>query len=274
MAEQETPLLIAVAPNGARRMKADHPALPIAPAEIAEEARRCHAAGARMLHLHVRDDEGAHSLAPELYREAMAAVRAQMGDDMVIQVTTEAAGIYGPREQMAVIRDLKPEAASFALRELVPDAASEPAAQEFFAGVGDQGIAAQYILYEPEEVPRFLDLIERSVLPAGPAHALFVLGRSDRDAEPVDLLEFLRRWPAPWPWSVCAFGPVERRVAALAAALGGHVRVGFENNLWTPDGGQLVTTAEQVAAVRRIAADLGRPLADIDQAKRLLGLLA
>lgn len=269
----EAPLLITVAPNGARRTKADHPALPITPAEIAVEAGRCAEAGARMLHLHVRDGEGRHSLDPERYRTAIAAVRAEMGDDLVIQVTTEAAGLYRPEDQMAVIRDLEPEAASFALRELVPDAASEPAAWDFFAWVADAGIAAQYILYNPDEVPRFLDLIDRGVLPPGPAHALFVLGRSDRDADPQALFGFLQEWPEGWPWSVCAFGQAERRVAALAVALGGHVRAGFENNFLAPDGARLADTAEQVAAVHRMADEIGRPLANIDDAKRLLGLI-
>lgn len=268
----ETPLLLAAAPNGARRGKADHPDLPITPEEIAAEAKACMEAGAQLLHLHVRDEAGGHSLDPARYEAAIAAVRAATVNDLVIQVTTEAAGIYGPEDQMAVIRKLRPEAASFALRELIPESEAEPRASEFFAWAADQGIAAQFILYNSEEVARFLDLVRRTVLPAGPHHALFVLGGRDRDADPKELSGFLREWPRDWPWSVCAFGAAERDVAALAIGLDGHGRVGFENNLVDPDGNRLESTAAQVAAVREIAGEMGRPLADIGEARKRLGL--
>jgi 3-keto-5-aminohexanoate cleavage enzyme len=88
------PLVVAVAPNGARRTKVDHPLLPLTPAEIAREAELCAAAGASVLHLHVRAADGRHTLDPDLYRSAVEAVRRTIGDRMVIQITTEAVGRY------------------------------------------------------------------------------------------------------------------------------------------------------------------------------------
>ena len=85
------------APNGARKTKADHPALPITPKELAATASDCLDAGASMIHLHVRDAQGRHSLDAELYRTAMSAIRRAVGDQLVIQVTSEAAGVYQPR---------------------------------------------------------------------------------------------------------------------------------------------------------------------------------
>ena len=102
-----TPLLVMVAPNGARRTKADHPNLPITPPEIAREAELCRAAGATVLHLHVRAPDGRHSLDPDLYRAAVDAVRAALGARMVIQMTTEAVGRYSPAEQMAAVREVR-----------------------------------------------------------------------------------------------------------------------------------------------------------------------
>ena len=113
-------MMIAVAPNGARRQKADHQALPITPAELAETAVECQDAGASMIHLHVRDDQGGHLLDAQAYRVATAAVRDAVGPDMIIQVTTEAVGIYSVDEQIAVVQELKPEAVSLAVRELCP----------------------------------------------------------------------------------------------------------------------------------------------------------
>ena len=81
--------MIAVAPNGARKQKADHPALPLSSAELAETAMQCRDAGACMIHLHVRDARGRHSLDTDAYRQAITAVRDAVGPDMIIQITTE-----------------------------------------------------------------------------------------------------------------------------------------------------------------------------------------
>src|SRR5205807_8648567 len=82
------PLIVTVAPNGAYKQRGDHPALPLTARELADTARRCLAAGAAMMHLHVRDAQGRHSLDVETYREALAAVRGAVGDEMVLQVTS------------------------------------------------------------------------------------------------------------------------------------------------------------------------------------------
>ncbi len=98
---------IMVAPNGARRSKADHPAVPITTSEIVETGRACHAAGADALHLHVRDDQGAHSLDPGRYQEALQALaRAVPGPR--IQISTEAVGIYGVAGQLACLEQVRP----------------------------------------------------------------------------------------------------------------------------------------------------------------------
>ena len=93
-------MVIGVAPTGARKSKADHPALPITPREIADTAAACREAGAALLHLHVRDPDGRHSLDAGAYREAIEAVRHAVGDDLVIQVTSESGGRYAADEQM------------------------------------------------------------------------------------------------------------------------------------------------------------------------------
>ena len=79
-----TPFVVMCAPNGARRTKDDHPALPLTPAEIAAEAERCADAGAALLHLHVRDTAGRHSLSPELYREAIKLGADDLQEDLAL----------------------------------------------------------------------------------------------------------------------------------------------------------------------------------------------
>jgi uncharacterized protein (DUF849 family) len=272
-----TPMILAVAPNGARKTQADHPAVPISPAELAATAAAAQAAGAAMIHLHVRDADQKHSLDVGAYREATAAVREAVGQRMVIQVTSEAVGIYGPEEQMAMVRALEPEAVSLAIREVVPDAAHEDPARDFLAWLVEAGTLPQYILYAPEDVERFARLQAAGVVPPGPAFLLFVLGRytPGQRSEPNDLLAYLaalEAWPeaAKLPWAICAFGPKETACVTAAATLGGHARVGFENNLFLPSGALARDNAELVAAAAAAARAIGRPLADADAARRMM----
>ncbi len=268
-----SPVIVAVAPNGARKTKADHPAVPITAEEIAATAAACREAGAAMIHLHVRDADGRHSLEVETYRAATAAVRAAVGRDLVVQVTTEAVGRYRPEEQMRMVRALRPEAVSLAVREIVPDEAAEPEAAAFLAWVEAEGILPQYILYSDDDLRRFDDLIARGVVPGERQLVLFVLGRytKGQTSEPRDLLPFLDANSHDHLWSVCAFGPREAACAIAAAALGGHVRVGFENNLHLPDGTLAADNAALVTAVAEGLSAIGCRPASAAEARDMMG---
>lgn len=247
-------VFIMVAPNGARRSKQDHPALPLSADELASTARDCEAAGAAAIHLHVRDADGAHTLDAERYREATAAVREAASEDFVIQITTEAVGRFTPEQQIACIRDVRPEAVSIALREIVPDRSGEASAAKLFAWMDGEGIVPQIILYEPSEVHTLFDLIDRRIVTPRDPFVLFVLGRYtvDQQSSSDDLDPFVEALGGrTLPWAVCAFGRAEAACALRAARLGGHVRVGFENNFYLPDGTLARSNAELVAATAK-----------------------
>lgn len=257
------PVMIMVAPNGARRMKSDHPALPITPQEVAEEAGRCRDAGASAIHVHVRDAEGAHVLDAARYAETRALIEVATGGDMVVQITTEAVGVYTPQQQMNLVRETTPQCVSLALKELVPDDGMEAAAGAFFSWMKAERIAPQFILYEPAEVERFFSLREKGVIPFANPFLLFVLGRytAGQQSDPAGLdafLDVLGERTA--PWSLCAFGAREADCAEAAIAAGGHVRVGFENNLHLPDGSLARSNADLVSVVADRGRALGRKL--------------
>lgn len=264
-----TPAVICVAPNGARRTKLDHPALPMSPDEIAREASACAEAGAAVIHLHVRDDQDGHSLDADRYRKAIGAIKSALGDRMIVQVTTEAVGIYRPPEQRALLRELCPQAASVAIRELIPDASHEDEAGRLFHWALNAGVGLQYIVYSPEEAKRVIDLAKRGIIPEPQPNTLFVLGRytQGQQSSPHDLLPFLDGWPSDWPWSVCAFGKGEALCMAAAIALGGNVRVGFENNLSLANGVPASGNADLVANVRQLITCAGRPVASVEDAR-------
>ncbi|WP_343712415.1 3-keto-5-aminohexanoate cleavage protein [Inquilinus sp.] len=269
------PLLIMVAPNGARRTKADHAALPMTAAELADTAAACLAAGAGAMHIHVRDDTGAHVLDARRYADAITAIQDRTDGRMLVQITTEAVGRYLPSEQMELVRTLRPAAVSVGLREILDD--GDAAASAFFSWAAGEGIAVQHILYDRADLDRFAELHRRGCLgDVAQPRILFVLGRyaPDQESRPEDLdvfLDGLEHHRLGAVWSVCAFGRGETSALAAAVARGGHVRVGFENSLWHADGRMARDNAERVAAIASIAAMTGRRLASADQARTILG---
>ena len=265
------PLILTVAPNGARRGKADHPNLPLTASELAREAALCRDAGAAMIHIHVRGRDGRHSLDAEAYKSAIAAVRREAGADLLVQITTEAVGVYSPEAQMMVVGEVAPEAVSIAIREILPNPALEPTVARFLAGEAKRGALIQYIVYDFQDLAAFDALLDRGVVPGEGASQLFVLGRyaSGQAGAPTDLPPLLSRRANALPWSVCAFGGREAACAVTAAALGGHARVGFENNLLRPHGAAAPDNAALVGVVAQAAQSIGLATAKPDQARRL-----
>ncbi len=243
--------IIAVAPNGGRRTKDDHPALPVTAEETARTAAECSEMGAAMLHVHVRRRDQRHSLDVDLYREAIAAVRREAGPDMVIQATTESVGLYGPDEQMAMVRALRPEAISMAMRELAPDEDYKAQFSEFTAWLRRENIAGQVILYDRDDTARARAWAKEGVFDPKSLSVIFVTGKYNppTTALPLDLLPLYYDCADVFrDWMLCAFGPREAGCVTLAALLGGHCRVGFENNLDLPDGERAPDNAAIVAA--------------------------
>jgi len=277
MTRPDSPFIVMVAPNGARKTKADHPALPLTPAELARDAAQCLEAGAAAIHVHVRDRDGRHTLDPEAYAAALAAIRLAVGDRLICQVTTEAVGRFTPAEQMAAVRAVRPEAVSLAPRELAPGAGDEAEAARFLAWLAAERVRPQFILYDRADVVRFADWRARGIVVQDRPFLLFVLGRhaGARGARPADLIPFLTAAEPDGlletPWAVCAFGPREGACSLTAAALGGHSRVGFENNVALATGAAAPDNAALVAQAVAGAALVGRRAATADEARALLG---
>ncbi|WP_210495481.1 3-keto-5-aminohexanoate cleavage protein [Microvirga antarctica] len=265
------PVIITSAPNGARRQKSDHPQIPLTIAEIGYDAARCVAAGAAMVHIHVRDREGRHVLDADAYRDATREIRRQAGAGVIIQITTEAVGRYTPQQQMDLVDDVGPEACSIALKEIMPDDASEMAAARFFEACARTDCLIQHILYSPDEVRRFQTLGRRGLIPTTRASVLFVLGRytAGEQSNPVEVIDFMNAWELALPWGVCAFGRREAACVTAAALFGGHARVGFENNLHLPDGRLAPDNAALVRCVADAATQLGIPPASSDEARAI-----
>ena len=269
MAVFSHPLLITVAPNGAYKQRPDHPALPITTSELGKTAKLCLDAGAAMIHMHIRDAQGRHSLDVQGYRDAQQAVKAAVGDDMIIQVTSEAARVYKAPEQIAMVTALQPEAVSVGLREVDRPEIGDAGLAQFFGWLAKERVMTQVIVYDVADLQRWQALRAQGVVPDAPWSLLFVLGRYSvgQTSEPRDLLPFVMAHTGNEPWSMCAFGAGEHACATTAAALGGHVRVGFENNLLLNNGQVAPDNAALVRQVADSARVLGRSLCTAQQAR-------
>ncbi len=267
------PTMIMVAPNGARRGKQDHPNLPITPDEVCAVAQDCADAGASVLHLHVRNNDAGHTINPDCYRIALEALAAKVGGNIVAQVTSEACGIYTAQEQMDMVWRVRPVAVSLGLNELVPEGSNEAHARKFFKWLKNESISPQFILYSADDVRRFIDLKERGIIPFERPFALFVLGRyaENQQSDPEDLDAFLEaRGDEEFPWAMCAFGGRELACVEAAVARGGHVRVGFENNLHLPDGSLADSNTDLVAQAAACIRTHGNTVMTVDQASAFL----
>ena len=137
---------VLVAPNGARRGHGDHPALPVTTEEIIATASACQLAGADGIHLHVRDDNGRHTLDPGRYLETITAIK-ETAPGLDIQITTEAADVYDVPTQLACLESVRPDWTSIAIGEI---ARAPELASAVYGLCAEQGTRVQHILYNTD----------------------------------------------------------------------------------------------------------------------------
>lgn len=252
-----TPLpRIMLAPNGARKNKADHARLPLTIAEMIAETRLAIAEGAEGLHAHIRDADGKHSLDAGLYRELLAETDHAF-PGFFVQVTTEAVGIYSAEVQRRLVRDLRPRHVSIGLREIMSDGETARSA-DLFAFCADEGIDVQHILYDADDCREFLRLRDEGVIPGEAPQILHVLGRYSKGqvSDPAEIAPRITTLDGhPVDWGLCAFGRNETACLIEAIRLGGKARIGFENNLEHPDGRIAKSNADRV---RELVTRLGK----------------
>lgn len=235
-----------VAPNGARRGKADHPALPVTLDETIATASACFAAGADALHLHVRDSEGRHSLDAGRYREALSEMARQV-PGMRVQITTESAWIFDVPDQIACLEQVAPGWASVSVREV---ARAPELADRLYGSASAQGTEIQHILYDLDDLILMQRWQADGIIRPGQNSAILVLGRyGEGQSTPEALQSWLPHLPRGLRWMLCAFGPTEHACLIEAARQGGALRVGFENALLAADGQPHSDNAASVAAL-------------------------
>ncbi|MGB1235215.1 MAG: 3-keto-5-aminohexanoate cleavage protein [Planktomarina sp.] len=251
----QTAFELMVAPNGARLTKADHAAVPISAADVAQTAKTCADAGATAIHVHVRDENGGHSLDPQRYANTIGEIA--KFTSLPVQFSTESAGQFDVATQRNCLENPASYDASVALREIAraPDTLAQT-----YRDAAAKNIDIQHILYDASDVTHLLNLYDSGDIPLQSQRTIFVLGRYTKDqvSTPADLKPFLAAMgTTPLTWSVCAFGQNEQACLLAALNAGGHARIGFENNLWAPNGTVFPDNAASVASFVEIADKAG-----------------
>jgi len=194
---------------------------------------------------------------------------------MIIQITTESIGQYTSDQQMQVVRQVKPEAVSIALRELCPSRDEESRASEFFRWMLRESISPQFILYNSADTERFNYLRQIGVIPGDDVAVLLVFGayNQNNQTNPDDILPMKDALSKHVTWAACAFGGRELECVLRAAQLGGHVRVGFENNFVLASGERSLSNAQLVRQIREALSQDGHKIATSKQAHALMDVL-
>jgi 3-keto-5-aminohexanoate cleavage enzyme len=266
------PLIITVAPVGAELKPEDTPHLPVTPAALGEVAAQCRAAGASIIHVHCRNDDGSNTSDVERFRAAYAAIGS--ASDLIVQFTTGGAIGMTAAERAAPLR-LRPEMATLTCGTVnFGDDIFEnsfPIMRGILAAMQEHGVRPELEIFDWGHLSN-ARLLEREKVLTFPQHVDFVLGvPGGLDASVDHLVALVRELPAGCTWSVAGIGRAQLTLATVAVAMGGHVRVGLEDNIYYSRG-RLAKNEELVARVARIAAELGRPVATPDEARVLLHL--
>ncbi len=268
-------VILSAALTGSWPTKEQNPALPVTEEEIAESAVECHAAGAAIVHLHVRDDNGLVTCDPARYDRVRSLIRAR-GCDVVINMSTGGgAGQTGDEERMAPVA-LNPEIASFDCGSVNFGERVFVNSPQFLAELAERmtahNVRPEIECFEVGHIQNALRLIDDGALKP-PFWFQFVLGvRGGTPATVKQLTHFVDMLPAGAQWSVCAIGRAQLPLGVAAMAMGGHARTGLEDNLYYRKGELATSNAQLVARLARIATELNRPLATPGQARQLLGL--
>lgn len=266
-------LIITAALTGNVPTKKMNPNLPVTPAEISADARACADAGACLFHVHARDQEQKPTLDLAIYKQIVAAIK-QAVPDVILQLSTGARAGTDPEARVNPVR-LLPEMASFTTgSNNLPGIvyANAPEFIEYLATVfRDTGVKPEIEVFEAGMINNARFLQKKGYI-GSPLHFDFVLGAPGAMPAGMRNLVFLSQSIPPGStWTVAGIGKAEIPMATAAIVMGGHVRVGLEDNLRMPDGSP-ATNPRLVEKVAAIAREVGRDIASPAEARSILSL--
>lgn len=272
------PLILTAAITGAETTRKDQPNLPITPSEQAAEAVACFEAGARVIHLHVREDDGSPTQRLERFAEAINAIRTAV-PEVIIQISTGGAVGEAFDKRLAPLA-LKPDMGTLNAGTLnfgddifINHPKDIVRLAEAFK---QYNVVPEVEVYESGMIDVVGRLVKKEIITHTPLHVQFVLGvPGGMSGKPANVLYMANHLAEEIPgatWAVAGIGRWHIPCSMMAMTLGGHIRVGFEDNIYYHKNLIADSNAQLVARMATIAFEIGRPLATPSQAREILGL--
>ena len=276
MSDLDNKIILTVAPTGAWPSKNDTPYIPLQPKEIAEDVYSCWQAGASIAHIHVRDDEDKSSMDFAKFTETVELIRAT-DCDIVLNLTTSGQLGLEDEDRMRHIIALKPELASYDCGSMnwahsTVFENSPRFLEKLGLAMQENNIKPEIEIFDAGMVYNALYYLKKGILKA-PLHFQFVLGAPGGMTATIENLMFLKTLiPADSTWGALGIGRGHLPIMYTTLALGGHVRVGMEDNIYYSKGVLAKSNVEFVERTKRIAAEIDKEIATPDEARSILGL--
>ncbi|SFA68886.1 Uncharacterized conserved protein, DUF849 family [Poseidonocella pacifica] len=269
------------------------PNLPITPEQIARQALDAAAAGAAIVHLHVRDPETAKgSMRLDLYSELVDRIRAENAEvllnlttgeggrfvpsDADPQIAAEGSTLCSPEKRVAHVEALRPDICTLDFNTMWSGQASvinSPRNLEIMANrIYGAGVTPEIEIFDSGDLHMVKDFVSRGILQT-PLMVQMVLGvRFGAVANPATMAYLASQLPTGTQWAAFGIGRAAFPMLAQAWLLGGHVRIGMEDTAYVSKGCHCENNAQLVTKAARIIDDLGGELADPDDARAILGI--
>lgn len=267
--------IITVAITGGMGTKKENPNHPVTPEEIAKSVIEAWKAGAAIAHLHMRDDQQRGTMDLERFRKTIKLIREQ-GCDIILNLTTAGGIGLTEDERMAVVPEFKPELATYDCGTMNFGPFVFDNNPRFLEKLGtlihENGSKPEVECFDASHIENAKFYIKKGVLKE-PVHFQFCLGIQGGMAATVESLVYMKSLIPPGStWSAFGIGPGHMAVLLGTIAMGGNVRVGFEDNFYRSRGVFFESNAQQVERVVRILKEFGAEHATPDEAREMLGI--
>ena len=269
-------LIISACICGAEVTKEQNPNVPYTVEEVVREAKSAYDAGAALIHLHVRWDDGTPTQSKERFQECIDGIRKACPDAIIQPSTGGAVGMTDLERLESTDTQPTPEMATldcgtcnFGGDDIFVN--TDDTIVNFAKIMKEKGIKPELEVFDKGMIDTALKVADRKGLLVHPLHWDFVLG-VQMSATVRDLVYMQDSIPAGSTWTATGIGKTAWDIAAATISLGGHVRVGFEDNLYLEKGVLAKSNGEMVAKAVSIAKLLGRPIATPAEAREILGL--
>lgn len=278
-------LILSAALTGAATTRTQCPYLPYTPVEIAEEAKRAVDAGASIVHIHAREDNGMPSWRTEVFEAISREVRERC-PSVIINYSTGAIGLP-IEDRLRHIPFTKPDMAAFNMGSMNYAIYSRKKKNFYFSGIFENsfqmmqevvetfnkaGTVPEMECFDTGHIRNAEPLRDMGLIPDNACYSLVMGVLGGIPATPENLIHQIRQVPEGSFWQAIVIKKIQWRLAAIAAAMGGNFRVGLEDNFYLPNGEMAKSNGELVEAGTRLALSMGRAVASIEETREMLNI--